>query len=113
VRGRFAWEESGNRDSVLMTFLEFAASSTRLVVVVVARGDYELVRVDLQRDAGPGQAFGEKVCQTGLHPDEERGPVHRHDLGLGEGCELRLSRRHGAPEARRHAAAADPVKLGA
>ncbi|MBX3213301.1 MAG: IgGFc-binding protein [Labilithrix sp.] len=73
------------------------------------RGDYEFVRVDLQRDGGPGQAFGDKVCQTGLHRMKSEGPFHRHDLGLGPCGELRLSRRHGAPEARRRAAAPDPV----
>jgi len=32
------------------------------------------VRVDLQRDGGPGQAFGDKVCQTGLHRMKSDGP---------------------------------------
>jgi len=39
-----------------------------------ARGDYEFVRVDLQRDGGPGQSFGDKVCQTGLHRMKSDGP---------------------------------------
>ncbi len=39
-----------------------------------ARGEYEFVRVDLQRDGGPGQAFGDKVCQTGLHRMKSDGP---------------------------------------
>jgi len=38
------------------------------------RGDYEFVRVDLQRDGGPGQSFGDKVCQTGLHRMKSEGP---------------------------------------
>ncbi|MBX3209045.1 MAG: IgGFc-binding protein [Labilithrix sp.] len=38
------------------------------------RGDYEFVRVDLQRDSGPGQSFGDKVCQTGLHRMKSDGP---------------------------------------
>ena len=38
------------------------------------RGDYELVRVDLQRNGGPGQSFGDKVCQTGLHRRKSEGP---------------------------------------
>ena len=38
------------------------------------RGEYEFVRVDLQRDGGPGQAFGDKVCQTGLHRMKSEGP---------------------------------------
>ncbi len=38
------------------------------------RGDYEFVRVDLQRDGGPGQAFGDKVCQTGLQRMKSEGP---------------------------------------
>ena len=40
----------------------------------VTRGEYELVRVDLQRNGGPGQAFGDKVCQTGLHRMKSEGP---------------------------------------
>jgi len=39
-----------------------------------ARGEYEFVRVDLQRDGGPGQAFGNKVCQTGLQRMKSDGP---------------------------------------
>ncbi len=38
------------------------------------RGEYEFVRVDLQRDGGPGQSFGDKVCQTGLHRMKSEGP---------------------------------------
>ncbi len=38
------------------------------------RGVYEYVRVDLQRDGGPGQSFGDKVCQTGLHRMKSDGP---------------------------------------
>jgi len=38
------------------------------------RGDYEFVRVDLQRNGGPGQSFGDKVCQTGLHRMKSDGP---------------------------------------
>jgi IgGFc binding protein len=30
------------------------------------RGDYEFVRVDLQRQNGPGETFGTSVCQVGL-----------------------------------------------
>ena len=38
------------------------------------RGEYEFVRVDLQRNGGPGQSFGDKVCQTGLHRMKSDGP---------------------------------------
>ncbi|AKU95655.1 hypothetical protein AKJ09_02319 [Labilithrix luteola] len=38
------------------------------------RGNYEFVRVDLQRNRGPGQAFGDRVCQTGLHRMKSEGP---------------------------------------
>ncbi|MBX3211236.1 MAG: IgGFc-binding protein [Labilithrix sp.] len=38
------------------------------------RGDYEFVRVDLQRGGGPGQSFGDKVCRTGLHRMKSDGP---------------------------------------
>jgi len=41
---------------------------------VGTRGEYEFVRVDLQRNGGPGQAFGDKVCQTGLHRMKSEGP---------------------------------------
>ncbi|MBN9163080.1 MAG: IgGFc-binding protein [Myxococcales bacterium] len=38
------------------------------------RGDYEFVRVDLQRKGGPGQSFGDKACRTGLHRMKSDGP---------------------------------------
>ncbi|MBX3213293.1 MAG: IgGFc-binding protein [Labilithrix sp.] len=38
------------------------------------RDEYEFVPVDLQRSGGPGQAFGDKVCQTGLHRMKSEGP---------------------------------------
>ena len=41
---------------------------------VGTRGEYEFVRVDLQRNGGPGQTFGDKVCQTGLHRMKSEGP---------------------------------------
>jgi hypothetical protein len=41
---------------------------------VGTRGEYEFVRVDLQRKGGPGQSFGDKVCQTGLHRMNSEGP---------------------------------------
>ncbi len=41
---------------------------------VGTRGDFEFVRVDLQRGGGPGQSFGDKVCQTGLHRMKSEGP---------------------------------------
>jgi len=41
---------------------------------VGTRSDYEFVRVDLQRLGGAGQAFGDKVCQTGLHRMKSEGP---------------------------------------
>ncbi len=34
---------------------------------VGTRGLYEYVRVDLGHDRGPGEKFGDRVCQTGLH----------------------------------------------
>jgi len=41
---------------------------------VGTRGDYEYVRVDLARDGGPGQKFGDKTCQTGLQRMRSAGP---------------------------------------
>lgn len=38
------------------------------------RGEYEFVRVDLQRNGGPGQSFGDEVCRTGLHRMKSEGP---------------------------------------
>ena len=38
------------------------------------RGDYEYVRVDLSRDDGPGDKFGDGVCQTGRHRMRSEGP---------------------------------------
>ncbi len=38
------------------------------------RGEYEFTRVDLSRDRGPGQTFGDKTCQTGLHRMKSEGP---------------------------------------
>ena len=41
---------------------------------VGTRGEYEFVRVDLQRNRGPGASFGDKVCQTGLQRMKSEGP---------------------------------------
>ena len=41
---------------------------------VGTRGEYEFVRVDLQRNGGAGQSFGDKVCQSGLHRMKSEGP---------------------------------------
>ena len=38
------------------------------------RGDYEYVRVDLSRDGGPGQSFGDKTCRTGVQRMRSTGP---------------------------------------
>jgi len=38
------------------------------------RGQYEWVRVDLRRDRGPGDRFGDKVCQAGLQRMRSEGP---------------------------------------
>jgi hypothetical protein len=38
------------------------------------RGEYEFVRVDLSRNGGPGDAFGDKVCQNGLQRMKSEGP---------------------------------------
>ena len=38
------------------------------------RGEYEYVRVDLSRDGGPGQSFGDKTCRTGLQRMKSTGP---------------------------------------
>ena len=41
---------------------------------VGTRGQYEWVRVDLQRQAGPGDRFGASVCQVGLQRMKSNGP---------------------------------------
>ena len=41
---------------------------------VGTRGEYEFVRIDLARDGAPGQKFGDKVCQNGLHRMRSEGP---------------------------------------
>jgi IgGFc binding protein len=41
---------------------------------VGTRGEYEFTRVDLIRDRGPGDKFGDKVCQSGLHRMRSDGP---------------------------------------
>ncbi|MBX3214525.1 MAG: IgGFc-binding protein [Labilithrix sp.] len=38
------------------------------------RGEYEYTRVDLSRDGGPGQSFGDKTCTTGLQRMKSAGP---------------------------------------
>ena len=38
------------------------------------RGEYEYVRVDLSRNGGPGDVFGDKVCQNGLQRMKSEGP---------------------------------------
>jgi IgGFc binding protein len=38
------------------------------------RGEYEFTRVDLARDRGPGDRFGDTVCQSGLHRMRSEGP---------------------------------------
>jgi len=38
------------------------------------RGEYEYVRVDLSRDGGPGQSFGDSTCRTGLQRMRSAGP---------------------------------------
>ncbi|AKV01337.1 hypothetical protein AKJ09_08000 [Labilithrix luteola] len=38
------------------------------------KGDYEFVRVDLSRNDGPGDKFGESVCKTGLQRMRSDGP---------------------------------------
>ncbi|MBX3219653.1 MAG: IgGFc-binding protein [Labilithrix sp.] len=38
------------------------------------RGEYEYTRVDLSRNGGPGQTFGDKTCQTGLQRMRSDGP---------------------------------------
>jgi len=38
------------------------------------RGKYEFTRVDLARNYGPGQSFGENVCQKGLQRMKSEGP---------------------------------------
>jgi len=47
------------------------------------RGEYEFVRVDLQRNGGPGQSFGDKVCQTGLQRMKSEGPFTATIWGWG------------------------------
>jgi len=39
-----------------------------------ARGEYEFTRVDLTRDRGPGDKFGDRVCQSGLQRMRSDGP---------------------------------------
>ena len=41
---------------------------------VGTRGDYEYVRVDLAKGAGPGETFGTSTCQNGLHRMRSDGP---------------------------------------
>ncbi|OJY28765.1 MAG: hypothetical protein BGO98_07930 [Myxococcales bacterium 68-20] len=41
---------------------------------VGTRGDYEFTRVDLTRGRGPGQAFGDKTCLSGVHRMRSEGP---------------------------------------
>ncbi|MBN9159406.1 MAG: IgGFc-binding protein [Myxococcales bacterium] len=41
---------------------------------VGTRVDYEYVRVDLSREGGPGQSFGDKTCRTGLQRMKSTGP---------------------------------------
>ncbi len=38
------------------------------------RGEYEFVRVDLERNGGPGERFGNNVCRTGLQRMHSDGP---------------------------------------
>ncbi len=38
------------------------------------RGEYEFTRIDLVRDRGPGDKFGDKVCQSGLQRMRSDGP---------------------------------------
>ncbi len=38
------------------------------------RGEYEFTRVDLARDGGPGDAFGDKICKNGLQRMRSEGP---------------------------------------
>ncbi|MDF2692977.1 MAG: hypothetical protein K0S65_1360 [Labilithrix sp.] len=38
------------------------------------RGEYEFTRVDLSRNRGPGQQFGDKTCRSGLQRMRSEGP---------------------------------------
>jgi IgGFc binding protein len=50
---------------------------------VGTRGDYEYVRVDLSRERGPGQSFGDKVCRSGLQRMKSAGPFTATLWGWG------------------------------
>ncbi|AKV00438.1 hypothetical protein AKJ09_07101 [Labilithrix luteola] len=47
------------------------------------RGDYEWTRVDLIKDHGPGQTFGDKTCQSGLQNMKSDGPFTATIWGWG------------------------------
>ena len=47
------------------------------------RGDYEFTRVDLSKGRGPGQQFGDKVCQSGLQRMKSDGPFTATVWGWG------------------------------
>jgi IgGFc binding protein len=47
------------------------------------RGDYECARVDLSRQYGPGQPFGDKTCRTGLQRMRREGPFTATLCGWG------------------------------
>ena len=50
---------------------------------VGTRGEYEFTRVDLARGLGPGQKFGDKVCQNGLQRMKSDGPFTATVWGWG------------------------------
>ena len=50
---------------------------------VGTRGEYEFTRVDLSRRRGPGQTFGDKTCQSGLHRMKSDGPFTATLWGWG------------------------------
>jgi len=47
------------------------------------RGEYEFTRVDLARDRGPGQQFGDETCRTGLQRMKSDGPFTATLWGWG------------------------------
>ncbi len=50
---------------------------------VGTRGEYEFRRVDLAREHGPGETFGDKVCQNGLQRMRSEGPFTATVWGWG------------------------------
>ncbi|AKV03311.1 hypothetical protein AKJ09_09974 [Labilithrix luteola] len=55
-------------------WLECAGGNLTDFRPIGTRGDYEFTRVDLAKNRGPGQRFGDHVCQNGLQRTKSEGP---------------------------------------